>query len=88
MIESARPDSQFQTVASGVYWAIVTMTTVGYSDVVTQTELGRLPASVVVVMIGFAIIAILPCIITVSGVQHHKQGGGAGLQQLWAPGPS
>ena len=29
VIESARPDSQFQTVASGVYWAIVTMTTVG-----------------------------------------------------------
>ena len=27
VIESARPDSQFQTVASGVYWAIVTMTT-------------------------------------------------------------
>ena len=29
-------------VASGVYWPIVTMTTVGYGDVVPQTELGRL----------------------------------------------
>ena len=29
VIESARPYSQFQTVASGVYWAIVTTTTVG-----------------------------------------------------------
>ena len=40
VIESALPDSQFQTVGSGVYWAIVTMTTVGYGDVVPQTELG------------------------------------------------
>ena len=57
VIESARPDSQFQTVASGVYWAIVTMTTVGYGDVVPQTELGRLLASVVM-LLGFGIIAI------------------------------
>ena len=34
VIDSARLDSQFQTVASGVYWAIVTMTTFGYGDVV------------------------------------------------------
>ena len=44
LIESAWPDSQFQTVRSGVYWAIVTMTKVGYGDVVLQTELGRLLA--------------------------------------------
>ena len=74
VIESARPDSQFQTVASGVYWAIVTMTTVGYGDVVPQTELGRLLASVVM-MLGFGIIAIPTGILTVSGVQHHKQRG-------------
>ena len=74
VIESARPDSQFQTVASGVYWAIVTMTTVGYGDVVPQTELGRLLASVVM-MLGFGIIAIPTGILTVSGMQHHKQRG-------------
>ena len=66
VIESARPDSQFQTVASGVYWAIVTMTTVGYGDVVPQTELGRLLASVVM-LLGFGIIAIPTGILTVSG---------------------
>ena len=49
---SARPDSQFQTVGSGVYWAIVTMTTVGYGDVVPQTELGRLLASVVMLWVS------------------------------------
>ena len=74
VIESVRPDSQFQTVASGVYWAIVTMTTVGYGDVVPQTELGRLLASVVM-LLGFGIIAIPTGILTVSGVRHHQQKG-------------
>ena len=78
VIESARPDSQFQTVASGVYWAIVTMTTVGYGDVVPQTELGRLLASVVM-LLGFGIIAIPTGILTVSGVRHHQQQVGVEL---------
>ena len=46
VIESVQPDSQFQTVASGLYWAIVTMTTVGHGDVVPLMELGRLLDSV------------------------------------------
>ena len=50
VIKSTRPDSQFQTVESGVYWAIVTMTTFGYGDVVPQTELVRLLASVVMLL--------------------------------------
>ena len=69
VIESARPDSQFQKVASGVYWA--TMTTVGYVDVVPQMELGRLLASVVMLM-GFGIIAIPTGILTVSGVRQRS----------------
>ena len=72
VIESAGPNSQFETVSKGVYWAIVTMTTVGYGDVVPQTALGRLLASVVM-MLGFGIIAIPTGILTVSGVQHHQK---------------
>ena len=72
LIESARLDSQFQTEASGVYWAIVTMTTDGYGDVVPQTELGRMLASVVM-FLGFGIIAIPMGILTVSGVRYHQQ---------------
>ena len=72
VIESARSDSQFQMVASGVYRAIVTMTTVGYGDVVPQSELGRLLASVVM-LLGFGIIAIHTSILTVSEVRHHQQ---------------
>ena len=72
MIESSSPKSQFQTVSNGVYWAIVTMTTVGYGDVVPQTALGRLLASVVMMM-GFGIIAIPTGILTVSGVRQGKR---------------
>jgi voltage-gated potassium channel len=72
VIESAGPNSQFDTVSKGLYWAIVTMTTVGYGDVVPQTALGRLLASVVM-MLGFGIIAIPTGILTVSGMQHHQK---------------
>ena len=50
----------------------MTMTTVGYGDVVPQTALGRLLASVVM-LLGFGIIAIPTGILTVSGVKHHQQ---------------
>ena len=72
VIESSHPESQFETVSNGVYWAIVTMTTVGYGDVVPQTALGRLLASVVM-MLGFGIIAIPTGILTVSGVRQGKR---------------
>ena len=48
------------------------MATVGYGDVVPQTELGRLLASVVM-LLGFGITAIPTGILTVSGVRHHQQ---------------
>ncbi|HCA61890.1 MAG TPA: potassium channel protein, partial [Synechococcales bacterium UBA8647] len=57
LVESGHPNSQFQSVGQGVYWAVVTMTTVGYGDVVPQTVLGRLLAAAVM-LLGFGIIAI------------------------------
>ena len=57
LVESSHPESQFQSIGQGVYWAVVTMTTVGYGDVVPQTVLGRLLAAVVM-LLGFGIIAI------------------------------
>ena len=50
------------------------MTTVGYGDVVPQTALGRLLASVVM-MLGFGIIAIPTGILTYSGVKHRQSAG-------------
>ena len=71
-IESRHPETQFHTVGQGVYWAIVTMTTVGYGDFVPQTELGRLLAAVVM-LLGFGIIAIPTGIVTVESIQQARQ---------------
>jgi len=73
-VESVHPQSQFQSVAQGVYWAIVTMTTVGYGDFVPQTSLGRV-LTAVVMMLGFGIIAIPTGIVTYEGIrQAHLDG--------------
>lgn len=54
----------FTNIPESIYWAIVTMTTVGYGDIAPATVLGRLLASVVM-LTGYAIIAIPTGIFTV-----------------------
>ncbi|MDP8229310.1 MAG: ion channel, partial [Candidatus Electryoneaceae bacterium] len=41
-------DKDFPNFFTGVWWALVTMTTVGYGDIVPQTTLGRIIGSVVI----------------------------------------
>ena len=72
VFESSHPNTQFQTVGQGVYWAIVTMTTVGYGDFVPQTVLGQVLAAVVM-LLGFGIIAIPTGIVTVETMQQVRQ---------------
>ncbi|TCD57575.1 potassium channel protein [Synechococcus sp. BS56D] len=72
VIESGHPNTQFQTVGQGVYWAIVTMTTVGYGDFVPQTVLGRVLAAVVM-LLGFGIIAIPTGIVTVETINQARE---------------
>ncbi len=54
----------FTSIPKSVYWAIVTLTTVGYGDIAPQTTFGQFVASVVMVM-GYAIIAVPTGIVTV-----------------------
>ena len=49
--------SQFHSIPEGIYWAIVTMTTVGYGDIVPQTILGRLVSSLLI-LIGYSLIIV------------------------------
>lgn len=53
----------FTNIPTSIYWAIVTMTTVGYGDLSPQTGLGQALASIVM-LLGFAIIAIPTGIVT------------------------
>lgn len=54
----------FDSIPRSIYWAIVTLTTVGYGDISPQTSLGQALASVIMI-IGYAIIAVPTGIITV-----------------------
>lgn len=58
------PEHGITSIPRGVYWAIVTLTTVGYGDISPVTPLGQALASVVMIM-GYAIIAVPTGIITV-----------------------
>lgn len=51
------PEAGFTSIPRSIYWAIVTLTTVGYGDIHPQTDLGQFIASVIMVT-GYAIIAV------------------------------
>jgi voltage-gated potassium channel len=51
------PENGFTSIPRSIYWAIVTLTTVGYGDIAPQTVLGQTLASFIMI-IGYAIIAV------------------------------
>jgi len=57
------PKYGFTTLNASVYWAIVTITTVGYGDITPHTPMGRILASILI-LIGYSIIAIPTGLIT------------------------
>lgn len=57
-------ESGFTSIPKGIYWAIVTMTTVGYGDIAPVTVMGQTLASIVMIL-GYGIIAIPTGIVTV-----------------------
>lgn len=51
------PENGFTSIPRGIYWAIVTLTTVGYGDIAPATVVGQFIASIIMIM-GYAIIAV------------------------------
>jgi voltage-gated potassium channel len=47
----------FENIPKSIYWAVVTLTTVGYGDVVPITSLGKFLASIIMIL-GYGIIAV------------------------------
>jgi voltage-gated potassium channel len=57
------PDNGFTSIPKAIYWALSTITTVGYGDIVPRTELGRALAGLVM-LIGWGILAVPTGIVT------------------------
>jgi voltage-gated potassium channel len=57
------PAAGFTSIPKGVYWAIVTLTTVGYGDITPHSPLGKAVASTLMI-IGYGIIAVPTGIVT------------------------
>jgi len=53
----------FTSIPKSIYWAIVTITTVGYGDISPQTNIGQMLASLLM-LVGYAIIAVPSGIVT------------------------
>lgn len=62
----------FTSIPLSIYWAIVTLTTVGYGDLSPRTPFGQILASVVMI-IGYGIIAVPTGIVTVELAQAARQ---------------
>lgn len=62
----------FTSIPTSIYWAIVTLTTVGYGDLSPRTPLGQMLASIVMI-IGYGIIAVPTGIVTVELAQAARQ---------------
>lgn len=65
------PESGYTSIPVGMYWAIVTLTTVGFGDITPQTPLGQLLASLIMLM-GYAIIAVPTGIVTSEMAKRRK----------------
>jgi voltage-gated potassium channel len=63
VVESGHPESGFASIPKSIYWAIVTITTVGYGDISPVTPLGQFIASIIMIM-GYAVIAVPTGIVT------------------------
>lgn len=68
------PESGFTSIPISVYWAIVTVTTVGYGDISPHTPLGQAIASLAMIT-GYAIIAVPTGIVTaeITSAMHHDR---------------
>ena len=61
----------FESIPASMYWAVVTMTTVGYGDIVPHTPAGRFLAAILMIM-GYAIIAVPTGIVSAELVQQAR----------------
>ena len=65
-------NSGFTSIPRSIYWAIVTITTVGYGDIAPKTEIGQFLAAIVMIM-GYAVIAVPTGIVSAEIIHTTKE---------------
>lgn len=74
MVENGQRGTQFTDIPTSIYWAIVTLTTVGYGDITPITGFGRF-LSALVMILGYTIIAIPTGIVSANMIDVTKKKG-------------
>lgn len=74
IIEGGQPGSSFKSIPESIYWAIVTMTTVGYGDITPVTTIGKLISSMIMIL-GYTIIAVPTGIVSATMIDTTKEKG-------------
>tara|TARA_B100000965_G_C19561692_1_gene744797 strand:- start:125 stop:955 length:831 start_codon:yes stop_codon:yes gene_type:complete len=64
-------ENGFENIPKSIYWAVVTLTTVGYGDVVPITTIGK-TISVFIMLLGYAIIAVPTGIVSAELAKNRK----------------
>jgi len=71
MFSIESPESGFTSIPRSIYWAIITITTVGYGDIAPMTPTGQAVASIIM-LIGYSIIAVPTGIVSAEIVRGDK----------------
>ena len=72
VIESSARTNGFENIPNSIYWSIITLTTVGYGNIVPMTILGKIVASFIMIL-GYGIIAVPTGIVTAEFSRKRKE---------------
>ena len=72
IVESSSSTNGFENIPDSIYWAIITLTTVGYGDIVPMTIFGKIVASFIMIL-GYGIIAVPTGIVTAEFSRKRKE---------------
>ena len=70
MVEGNIKGTPFTDIPTSIYWAVVTMTTVGYGDIAPVTPVGRFLSAIIMLM-GYTILAVPTGIVSAQFVHDH-----------------
>lgn len=57
LVEGGQEGTEFTSIPRSIYWAIVTLTTVGYGDIAPTSDFGQFFAAIIMIM-GYGVIAV------------------------------